>query len=31
VGSIINTNIKFKKGKKDERFVNDIKKLLGGA
>jgi hypothetical protein len=31
VGTIINTNIKFKKGKKDERFMKDMKQLLGGA
>lgn len=31
VGTIINTNIKFKKGKKDERFKRDMQQLLGGA
>jgi hypothetical protein len=31
VATIINTNIKFKKGKKDERFKRDMQQLLGGA
>ena len=31
VGTMINTNFKIKKGKKDERFKNDVKQLLGGA
>lgn len=31
VGSVIDVNIKFQKGKKDERFKNDMKNLFGVA
>ena len=31
VTTTINTNFKFKKGKKDERFKKDMQQLLGGA